>query len=327
MSKRATNAVLSKSRLVELIQNGSIAFRSDNGSPTVNDASINLRAGEHCIKLVAALSAAHPRSYEEVTGELATGQFELLADGITLEQGCVYLINLLEDLDLPENIQVKVSPTLMAWRLGVQSRLIWLNERGRSRAWLEVRPGQCTIQIRRGSYVATAWFEAAADEGLFEVSLPADQKIFRSRKSSFRLSAIKSVHADFDDVSSNDDFSRSWSEIVESPVYLEPGQLYDVTTNDVELQAGPFCATLVPYDSVSSVPQSERTLFLDRTHNSGGPATIRRLVLRGFRIPFFLEEGGFVGTLRYHHLLGHDRQNQYSNELPSPALKFVSEES
>jgi dCTP deaminase len=129
-------------------------FRESQFQP----ASLDLRLGSKAYRVRASFLPGRSKTVEQQLGEL---QFDVvnLDEGAVLERGCVYVVELLEYLHLPEIIAAVANPKSSTGRLDIFTRLIadrseiFDNVPGGydGRLYAEVSPRSFSIKVRRGS--------------------------------------------------------------------------------------------------------------------------------------------------------------------------------
>jgi dCTP deaminase len=121
-------------------------------------ASLDLRLGSKAYRVRASFLPGRNKTVEQQLNEL---QFDVvnLDEGAVLERGCVYVVELLEHLHLPEIIAAVANPKSSTGRLDIFTRLIadkseiFDNVPGgyEGRLYAEVSPRSFSIKARRGS--------------------------------------------------------------------------------------------------------------------------------------------------------------------------------
>jgi dCTP deaminase len=124
---------------------------------SVQPASVDLRLGDHAWALRCSFLPDIESTVEEKIEDLAFERIDL-RDGATLERDRPYLVPLIEELRLPEEIRAKANPKSSTGRLDVFTRV--LTDRShrfdevaagyRGRLYLEVVPRTFAIRVRTG---------------------------------------------------------------------------------------------------------------------------------------------------------------------------------
>jgi dCTP deaminase len=121
-------------------------------------ASLDLRLGSKAYRVRASFLPGRTKTVEEQLQELQFDEINL-DDGAVLERGCVYVVELIEHLHLPEIIAAIANPKSSTGRLDIFTRLIadrseiFDNVPGgyEGRLYAEVSPRSFSIKARRGS--------------------------------------------------------------------------------------------------------------------------------------------------------------------------------
>ena len=121
-------------------------------------ASLDLRLGPRAYRVRASFLPGPNRTVEEKLSELTYDPIDL-GEGAVLEKGCVYVVELLEHLRLPETIAALANPKSSTGRLDVFTRLI--ADRSEvfdsvpggyeGRLYAEISPRSFSVKLRKGS--------------------------------------------------------------------------------------------------------------------------------------------------------------------------------
>jgi dCTP deaminase len=124
---------------------------------SVQPASVDLRLGEHAWALRCSFLPDSDSTVEQKIEDIAFQRIDL-RDGATLERDRPYLVPLIEELRLPDDIRAKANPKSSTGRLDVFTRV--LTDRShrfdeiaagyRGRLYLEVVPRTFAIRVRTG---------------------------------------------------------------------------------------------------------------------------------------------------------------------------------
>jgi dCTP deaminase len=150
--------VLPSQRLREAVSDGWILAGDWRIPPSsLQPASIDLRLGEHAWALRCSFLPDSDSTVEQKIEDLAFERIDL-RDGATLERDRPYLVPLIEELRLPEEIRAKANPKSSTGRLDVFTRV--LTDRNHrfdeiaagygGRLYLEVVPRTFAIRVKTG---------------------------------------------------------------------------------------------------------------------------------------------------------------------------------
>ncbi|MEO0919938.1 MAG: 2'-deoxycytidine 5'-triphosphate deaminase, partial [Pseudomonadota bacterium] len=131
----------------------------------VQPASLDLRLGEKAYRVRAAFMPGAGNSVADKLEQLKLHEIDL-ADGAVLETGCVYIVPLLETLDLPDNISASANPKSSTGRLDIFTRVLTDQAVEFDKVpagysgplYLEVSPRTFPIVVRMGSRLSQIRF-------------------------------------------------------------------------------------------------------------------------------------------------------------------------
>lgn len=163
MSRPDANGVLSFQQLNKALSEGVITPMEPIVNGQIQPASIDLRLGGRAYRLVSSflpedsdvMEKLHTR--DEYGSDLVMYDMDITEGGI-LERGGVYLIPLLERLDLPEGVEGKSNPKSTTGRLDIFTRIITdknplfdvVAAGYTGGLYLEVMPRSFTIKVKKG---------------------------------------------------------------------------------------------------------------------------------------------------------------------------------
>jgi len=124
----------------------------------VQPASLDLRLGTRAWRVRASFLPGRHATVQERIDALAMHRFDLTADGAVLERGCVYIVELIESLDLRSRISAIANPKSSIGRIDVFTRLITdqatefdhVRANYRGPLFAEISPRTFSILVRRG---------------------------------------------------------------------------------------------------------------------------------------------------------------------------------
>ena len=115
--------VLSSQEILELIHKNVITSENGIEKDLIQPASIDLRLGIKAWRVPASFLPGKGNKVSRRLKDLAMHEFSLV-DGAVLECGCVYIVRLLENVSLTENLTGIANPKSSTGRLDVFTRLI-----------------------------------------------------------------------------------------------------------------------------------------------------------------------------------------------------------
>ena len=115
--------VLSSQEILELIEKNIITSENGIEKDLIQPASIDLRLGLNAWRVPASFLPGKGNKVSSRLKDLAMHEFSLI-DGAVLECGCVYIVKLLENVSLTDNLTGIANPKSSTGRLDVFTRLI-----------------------------------------------------------------------------------------------------------------------------------------------------------------------------------------------------------
>ena len=122
-------------------------------------ASLDLRLGSKAYRVRSSFLPGKERSVEQALANFKHDEIKLDGTGAVLERGCVYVIPLIESLELQQSISAVANPKSSTGRLDIFTRLITDQSEVfdhvatgyRGPLYAEVSPRSFSVRVRRGS--------------------------------------------------------------------------------------------------------------------------------------------------------------------------------
>ena len=326
--------------LRELIEEGAIKTTQPITPDLVQPASIDLRLGEFAWRVQASFLAGPEATVEEKVRAFEMHRIDLTG-GAVLEKGCVYIVPLLESLDLPDDVSAFANPKSSTGRLDIFTRVI--SDRGTRfdliRAgyagplYAEVSPKTFSIAVQTGSRLTQLRLrrgrsEVAPDDllRLHEESQLIDGsvdpiEIAEHQSLSLRLDLagddMNGVvgwrarhHAGVIDVDKPDNYDPAdfWEPVSArgGGIILNPDDFYILATREAVTVPPDYAAEMVAYDTLVGEFRVHYAGFFDPGFgwDPKNVAVGSRGVLevRSHDVPFLLEHEQVIGRLRYERL-------------------------
>src|SRR4029077_935032 len=171
-----------------------MARRGMISSPEIEDAqfqpaSLDLRLGARAYRVRASFLPGKDYSVRERLHALKSADDEISIDGkgAMLERGCVYVIPLIEHLNLPDSISAVANPKSSTGRLDIFTRLITDKSdvfdrvaRGyEGRLYAEVSPRSFSVRVRKGSKLNQIRFRRLNSQQLERTDFSIEDKDLR----------------------------------------------------------------------------------------------------------------------------------------------------
>jgi dCTP deaminase len=150
--------VLPRQRIKALIHRRMIQGAVEIEESQLQPASLDLRLGAKAYRVPASFLPGKGKTVEQQLTELEFDEVNL-EHGAVLEKGIVYLVELLEVLDLPDSVAAVANPKSSTGRLDVFTRLIADNSDVfdsvpggyKGKLYAEISPCSFSIRVRKGS--------------------------------------------------------------------------------------------------------------------------------------------------------------------------------
>ncbi len=150
--------VLPRQRVIALVRRRMIRAAGEIEPAQIQPASLDLRLGHTAYRVRASFLPGRDRTVKNQLNDLALDEISL-DHGAVFERGCVYVVELLESLALPESVSGVANPKSSTGRLDVFTRLITDNceifdavaAGYRGPLYAEISPRTFSIRARKGS--------------------------------------------------------------------------------------------------------------------------------------------------------------------------------
>ena len=322
--------VLPDTEISQMIAAGQILCDADCVEGQIQPASLDLRLGLRAWRVRASFLSGAGNKVADRLGEFEMHEIAL-TPGVVLEKGCVYVVELMEGLDLPDNIQAVTNAKSSTGRLDLLTRVVtdggaefdripagysgplYAEICPRSFSVL-VRPGMRLNQIRfrRGQSILSdadltklherdrlVSGDALISDGL---GFSVDLKPETGNLVGFRAKPHSGV-IDLDNIAHYDP-ADYWEPIhtSEGRIILDPGAFYILVSREA-VTIPPNCAAeMAPYLAMVGEFRVHYAGFFDPGfgHDTAGGAGSRGVLeVRCHEAPFVLEHGQVVGRLVY----------------------------
>ncbi|MEM1198360.1 MAG: 2'-deoxycytidine 5'-triphosphate deaminase [Pseudomonadota bacterium] len=306
----------------------------------VQPASLDLRLGTTAYRVRASFLPGLGSKVSERLEQLSLHRFDL-SDGAVLETGCVYIVPLMEALDLPNQISAAANPKSSTGRLDVFTRVIADNAQEfdqvpagyRGPLYAEISPRTFSILVRTGSRLSQIRFrsgEIEASDDLIRQLHDAEPLItsgsvnvdgglalsveLRSQGPGQPIGFRAKRHAGLIDVDKKaacdvlDYWEPIWSE---GELVLDPDQFYILASKEAVRVPPAYAAEMVPFNPLVGEFRVHYAGFFDPGfgHASGGGEGARAVLeVRSHEVPFILEDGQIIGRLIYERLANQPEQ-------------------
>jgi dCTP deaminase len=337
-----TTGILPSQAIRELIAKGRIVGNRAITEEQIQPASLDLRLGDIAHRVQASFLPGPGGKVEAKVKDLRMARVDLTSAAV-FEKGCVYIVPLLEELDLPRDISGKANPKSTTGRLDVFIRLITDDGvefervppgyKGRlyaeivSRTFtVAVRAGMRLNQLRfvRGNPVSSDNRIRRLDEEqqliyMDEVS-PVKASVDRGLRITVNLEGASpdeviaykarkhapAIELERINYYAPEEFWEARRHSANPRLILEPGDFYILASKERVRVPPEFAAEMVPFDPSVGEFRIHYAGFFDPGFGYGSSdikGTRAVLEVRAHEVPFLIEHEQFVGRLTYMPLL------------------------
>jgi len=347
-----TSGVLPSQTLRAMADSGEIIANPPIINAQVQPASLDLRLGKNAWRVRASFLPGAGRTLEDRLPDFAMHDISL-AGGAVLEKGCVYLVPLMEGLDLPPDVSAVANAKSSTGRLDLFTRLITDHGVEFDRVdpgysgplYAEISPRSFSVLVRPGMRLNQIRFSrgdaainddtlrslhdevglvngpAHIDNGLgFSVDLtPRDDGIvgYRAKPHTGLIDLDRIGHYDP---------AEFWEPVRPQggSIILDPGAFYILVSQEAVHVPPDTAAEMAPYMAMVGEFRVHYAGFFDPGFghvDAGGHGSRGVLEVRCHEAPFALEHGQIVGRLVYERmterpdiLYGADLKSNYQGQ-------------
>ena len=342
--------ILPDQDIAALFQSSALISARPLDADQIQPASLDLRLGEKAWRVRASFLPGRSHTVVDKLDRLKLHEIDLAA-GAVLETGCVYIVPLLESLDLPAEISASANPKSSTGRLDIFTRV--MTDRGQEfdkippgyagPLYLEVSPRTFPIVARTGSRLSQIRFRTGnallSGEELF--ALHADETLVASERPNITGNGIAlsidlagdentligyrgKHHTGIVDVDMRGarDVYDYWEPLYNrgaAELILDPDEFYILVSQEAVHVPPLFAAEMTPFDPLVGEFRVHYAGFFDPGFGhsaAGGTGSRAVLEVRSHEVPFILEHGQVVGRLVYEHMLARPKA-LYGSDLGS----------
>ena len=328
------SGVLPDQSIQKMIDSATISAQPPILSEQIQPASLDLRLGNTAWRVRASFLSGEERRLADRLKDFEMHEIDL-RQGAVLEKGCVYVLPLMEWLDLPDDIQAVANAKSSTGRLDLLTRVITDNgtEFDRIRPgykgplYAEICPRSFSVLVRPGMRLNQIRFrqgqailndselsdlhasdhlvsgEAVISDGLgFSVDLkPANGTLV-----GYRAKPHTGV-IDLDRIGAYDP-AEFWEEVHSSDgqIILDPGAFYILVSREAVHIPPAYAAEMAPFLAMVGEFRVHYAGFFDPGFGhqaAGGGGSRGVLEVRCHEAPFVLEHAQIVGRLVYEKML------------------------
>jgi dCTP deaminase len=337
-----TRGILPSQGIRELISAGRVTAAPSIEEQHIQPASLDLRLGDVAHRVRASFLPGPNSTVAAKLEELRMARVDLTGAAV-LEKDCVYLVPLLEELELPENISGKANPKSTTGRLDIFTRLI--TDYGvefdrvppgyKGKLYAEVVSRTFTVRIRAGMRLSQLRFvqgtPVAGDRTIRELDLeqnlvymdedsPTRARLDRGLRITLNLEASEQSEViaykarpgapvlELDKINhySYDQFWEAHYQTPEKGLILHRDDFYILASRERVRVPPDYAAEMIPFDPSDGEFRIHYAGFFDPGFGYGSSdikGTRAVLEVRAHDVPFLMEHGQLVGRLNYIPLL------------------------
>ena len=337
-----TTGILPSQEIQGLIARGNISATPAINPEHIQPASLDLRLGDVAYRVRASFLPGPNNTVDAKIKQLRMTRVDLTGAPV-LERDCIYIIPLVEELKLPENISGKANPKSTTGRLDIFTRLItdYSTEFDRvvagykGKLYAEVVSRTFTVAIRAGMRLSQLRFVHGSprsgdqtirnldkEEPLVYVNEegPVRPLVERGLRITVNLEGADegeiiayrakkyapAIALDKIDFYPTEEFWESIHQNASKNLILEPGDFYILASRERVRVPPDFAAEMVPLDQGDGEFRIHYAGFFDPGFGYGSndiKGTRAVLEVRAHEVPFLMEHGQLVGRLNYMPLL------------------------
>lgn len=329
--------ILPDNEIAQLYDNGAIQADSALDDDQIQPASLDLRLANKAFRVRASFLPGPDKKICDKLSQLKLHEFTL-DNSAVLETGCVYIVPLMESLNLPAGISASANPKSSTGRLDVFTRLLTDNGHEFDKVgdgysgplFIEISPRTFPIVVRRGSRLSQIRFRKGHSQLVDAevLALHQSEELVAADKPNISAGGIAlSVdlggdaegligyrgkhHTGLVDIDKRAGYSvlDFWEPIYgrgKRELVLDPDEFYILMSREAVHVPPLFAAEMTPFDPLVGEFRVHYAGFFDPGFGhsaSGGTGSRAVLEVRSHEVPFILDHGQIVGRLVYEHML------------------------
>lgn len=332
------DGILPESQLQAAFDRGQISVQEPLLDGQIQPASLDLRLGRRAWRIQASFLPGLGQTVMDKIDKFSMYELDL-TDGAVLETGCVYIVELMESLALPESLSATANPKSSTGRLDVFTRLITdgavefesvaAGYNGPLYAEISprtfsvmVRPGSrlSQLRLRRGQQVLDDAGHAALqarhqlvrfdDETIVSINDGIGLSVNLVPQEKTGLVGWRArKHAGLIDVDkpASQPAARFWEAVTEEDLFkgglvLNPDEFYILASQEFVIVPAEYAAEMRAYDTRVGEFRAHYAGFFDPGFGMseiGATPTRAVLEVRSHDVPFLIEQGQTVCRLVY----------------------------
>ena len=334
----AKDGILPESQLVTAFDKKQISVAEPLLDGQIQPASLDLRLGGRAWRIQASFLPGRGQTVMDKIDKFAMYELDL-KQGAVLETGCVYIVELLESLALPETLSATANPKSSTGRLDVFTRLITdgavefeaVAAGYNGPLYAEISPRTFSVMVRKGSRLSQLrlrrGMQILDDAGHADLQerhqlVRFDDETIVSINDGIGLSVNlvpqektslvgwrARKHAGLIDVDkpASQPAARFWEAVTEADLFkgglvLNPDEFYILASQEFVIVPADYAAEMRAYDTRVGEFRAHYAGFFDPGFGMaeiGATPTRAVLEVRSHDVPFLIEQGQTVCRLVY----------------------------
>lgn len=319
------------------ISGGAVKLLEPAAPDQIQPASLDLRLGSIAYRVRASFLPGPGATVAAKLLDLQLHTIELSAKGAVLETGCVYVVPLMESLNLPTELSAATNPKSSTGRLDVFTRVIadgvpsfdQIPAGYKGPLYAEICPQTFPVLVRKGSRLSQIRFRYgdAADTDVTLRELQAREKLVSGGTADIHDGIALSVdlvgdpaglvgyrakrHTGLVDVDAPGSCAVAdyWEPIYvrsDKRLVLDPNEFYILASKEAVHVPPTHAAEMMPFNPLVGEFRVHYAGFMDPGFGhgpAGGAGSHVVLEVRSHSVPFILEDGQIIGRLVYERMV------------------------
>ena len=299
---------LNREQILALINEKQINSNRSINSSQIQPASLDLTLSDKCYRIKASFIPNNLK-ISEVIKELSLTKIDLNKNTL-LEKNCIYLCELNERLNLPNNIMGKSNPKSTTGRLDIFTRIITekgkeydnVNYNYKGKLYLEIIPQSFSIILKKNTSLNQIRFFKGSNIEEKTKQINISVSIKRNQITAYKAKKITSA-IDLNKIN----FYKSkkyWEEIIPEDNYfiIERDEFYILRSKEAIRIKNNQAAELEPFKDSFGNFRVHYAGFFDPGFGNNKLGTPAVLELRAYDTPFIIRDGQLVGQLNYYNI-------------------------
>ena len=326
---------LNREQIINLIEGKKIFSKKLLNDNQIQPASLDLTLSDKCYRIKASFIPNNIK-ISDVIKELSLSKIDLNQNTL-LEKNCIYLCELNEKLNLPNDIMGKSNPKSTTGRLDIFTRVItengkeydYIDYNYKGKLYLEIIPQSFSIILKKNTSLNQIRFFQGLNKNDKIKQINISVSIKRNQVTAYKAKKITSA-IDLNKIN----FYKSdkyWEKIIPEDNYfiIEKNDFYILRSKEAIVISNNQAAELEPFKDSFGNFRVHYAGFFDPGFGNNKLGTPAVLELRAYDTPFIIRDGQLVGQLNYYKIneikkksYGYKIKSNYFNQKLKLAKQF-----